>query len=252
MTPLILADNRFLDATPTATGTAAGYDVLNIRDGRPYTFWLAAAAGTNYLTVNCGTAAAADTLGIISHNLGTAAASVSVESSVDGVTWGERLAPFVPTDDRALLKLFTTSTKERWRLKIVTATVAPYIAVVLIGVRLQFPVTPDAPFTPFVESVEEEAVVSKTGNALGTVVRYFPVEIKPAFTLLTRTWVESTYRPFREQYGRWRSYFFWAWDLTTYPSQVFYVKDNGKYDPTVSVLSSYDKLKLELKGISEP
>lgn len=49
--PCILHDNRFLDGTPTASDTATGYDVLNIRDLRPFTWWQGAAAGTEYITV---------------------------------------------------------------------------------------------------------------------------------------------------------------------------------------------------------
>ena len=49
MNPVILADNRFLEGTPTATDTATGYDVLHIRDLRTFTSWKGATAGTKYL-----------------------------------------------------------------------------------------------------------------------------------------------------------------------------------------------------------
>jgi hypothetical protein len=52
--PLVLYDNRFEDGTPTATDTAAGYNVLNIRDWKTYTFWKGTAADPMYLTVDCG------------------------------------------------------------------------------------------------------------------------------------------------------------------------------------------------------
>lgn len=37
--PTILYDNRFSDAVPVASSTEAGFDVLNLRDWRPYTQW---------------------------------------------------------------------------------------------------------------------------------------------------------------------------------------------------------------------
>lgn len=55
MNSIILGhDNRFLDATPTATDTDAGsqYDVLNVRDLRPYTRHRFAGPGTKYITVD--------------------------------------------------------------------------------------------------------------------------------------------------------------------------------------------------------
>ena len=48
--PIILYDNRFEDGDLSATNTAAGYDVNNIKDLRTHTFWKANAAGTLYIT----------------------------------------------------------------------------------------------------------------------------------------------------------------------------------------------------------
>src|SRR5512146_974411 len=56
--PIILYDNLLTYATPTATDTATGYDVLSIRDYRAYTTWKAASAGLKYITVDAGAEAA--------------------------------------------------------------------------------------------------------------------------------------------------------------------------------------------------
>lgn len=250
MNPLILADNRFLDAVPTATGVTDD-SPLFVRDLRTYTFLQFPAAGTNYLTVNCGSAQPADCLAVIGHNLKTAGALVSLESSPDNAAWTQRVAPFTPTSDRAFLRPFVKVYSLWWRLKVVTATIAPRLAVAMVGARIEFPFPPDNKFAPFIESVEEDANDSKTGNPLGVVIRYFPAEIKPQFSHIDREWVEEIYRPFRESYSRYRKYFFWAWDVDTYPDLVLFVKDVGKYDPTVSVLAYYDALKLDLKGVME-
>lgn len=251
MFPLILADNRFLDGVPTATATATGFDALHIRDGRTYTRWMAPAPGVFRIKVNCAAAKSAAALGIIGHNLYSAGATIAVESSTDDLVWTTRLAAFTPSDDKALLKLFATVSAQHWSLLIDSPTVAPWLAVAMIGNCLEFPFPPDAPYTPYTESVQEESQTSKTGNPLGTVIRYYPLEIKPQFSHPSRSWVEDSYRPFRQNYSRQRKYFFWAWDLSAYPGQVFYVKDIGKYDPPVSVLAYYDRLKLELQGVME-
>ena len=120
-TPIILYDNRLTDGTPAATDTAAGYDILNILDLRTYTQWKAASSGTKYITIDCGSAKSADCLAVIGHNLYTAGATVSVESSSDNATWTQRLAGFTPTSDKAFMKLFVSASARYWRIKIINA-----------------------------------------------------------------------------------------------------------------------------------
>lgn len=251
MFPLLLADNRFLDAAPTATGTAAGFDVLHIRDLRPYTFWQAAAAGTNYVTVDCLSAKPANCLALTGHNLGTAGATVTLESSPDNITWTSRFT-FVPGDDRAKLFTITQIYARSWRLKIVTAAVAPRIAVLMVGVRLDFPFPADTPYVPCSETTEEETTVSKSGHALGTVVRYAGIEINPQFSHIPRAWLDDTWLPFHQSYARLRKYFFYAWDAERYPDQVYFVKSTGKFEAPLSTGRYVDRLKLQFKGVAEP
>jgi hypothetical protein len=248
--PIILADNRFLDSVPTASGVTDG-SAICVRDCRTYTILQFPNAGTNYLTVNCGAARAANCLGVIGHNLNTAASLVSVEYSQDGANWSPVMAPFAPVSDKAFLRTFVQLPASWWRLKIVTASVAPRLAVVMLGSRMDFQYPPD-PGTPLTVSVVEESKDSVTGNPLGSVVHYSPIDVKPQFSNVDRSWVETVYRPFWMNYARLRKWFFWAWDIDAYSEDVLFVRDQGTYDPSVSVLSYYDALKLTLKGVLEP
>src|SRR4030066_1655848 len=117
MEPIILADNRFLGGTPPATDTAAGYNVLFIRDYKTFTSWKAASAGTKYLTVDCGMAKSADCIAFKKHNFGTGAAQISVESSDNGTDWVERITPFTVNDDKAALRTFASVSARYWRGK---------------------------------------------------------------------------------------------------------------------------------------
>jgi len=162
MNPVILYDNRFADGALSATDTESGYDVNNIKDLRAHTFWKAAAPGTKYITVNCGTPLPADALAIVGHNLSSCAAIISVEASEDGITWREWLIEFTVSNDKAFLKIFTSDwalspwgefawgelSAEYWRIKIVTTSQAPFIAVALLGMRMEFPFRPAAPDDP--------------------------------------------------------------------------------------------------------
>lgn len=103
--PIILYDNRFSDGTPTATDTAQGFSVLNVRDMRTYTYWKAASVGTKYLTVDCGSPMNADCLGIIGHNLGSIGAEAVLQGSSDNFA-SDLIEPVAirPKTDTAILK----------------------------------------------------------------------------------------------------------------------------------------------------
>jgi hypothetical protein len=253
MNPIILADNRFLDGTPTATDTAAGYNVLYIRDYKTFTAWKAANAGTKYLTIDCGSAKNANCLAFVGHNFFTASASVSVESSDNGSDWTERLAPFTLTDDKAALRTFAQVSARYWRVKIVTASVAAKVSVLCLGVRIDFPYPPDTPFTPASEGIEVETSKSRTGQLLGVDVRFKPYTIQATWSNLTRTWVESYFIPFWSNHASNLTPFFWAWDLSQYANDVRFVRvpEGFTQSPRMSILSVYDSVSLEMEGTKE-
>lgn len=253
MNPIILYDSRFLDGILTASSEATGYPVANIKDLRTYTFWKPAAAGTVYITIDCGSDKTADSLAIIGHNLKTANATVSVDSSPDNLIWTERLAGFIPSSDKAFLKTFTSAFTRYWRLKFITASVIPYIAVAMLGNKLQFPYPPDTPYIPYSETIETESSKSKAGHLLGTVVRFKPIEVSAKFSHLTRQWVIDSFKPFWDIYGSELKSFFWAWDIDTFPEHVFFLRmiESAKYEMPLSMLNYVDSLSLEMEGVKE-
>jgi hypothetical protein len=251
--PVILSDNRFANGTPTATDTAAGYDVRNIVDLRDFTFWQAASAGTKYLTVNCGSAKSADTLGLFGHNFFTASASVSLESSTNGSAWTQRVAPFTPVSDHAQLVKFPSASAQYWRLKMVTASIAPRIAVPMVGTRLTFPFPPLPPHVPVQESVMAQVGRSTGAHVLGVAISYFPISISVKFQNPDRTWVYANWDPWWLAYGRYLNPFFWAWDLDTFPYDVRYLQLNESMvnQYPLSMLGTVDMLALEMEGVAE-
>lgn len=253
MPPVILADNRLLDGTPTATDTADGYDVLNLRDLKTFTKWKAASPGQKYVTIDCTTPRSTDSLGIVGHNLFTAQAQVTVDTSPDGIAWTNRLAGFVPSSDRAILKTFPAVSARWWRVGIDSASEASSLAVLLLGTGIVFPYPPDAPFVPAEESMEAETNRSKAGHVLGTVVRFKPYRIKARWSNLPRSFVEGTFLPFWEQYASNLHPFLWGWDLDRYSGDVRFVRveEGYAYRPGVSLLGYYDSLELEMEGVKE-
>ncbi|MBT9169610.1 MAG: hypothetical protein DDT19_02972 [Syntrophomonadaceae bacterium] len=252
--PMIVFDNRFLDGMLSATSTATGFNVRNIVDFRVYTYWRAAHAGTNFITVDCGIPRTADCLAVIGHNLRNANATVSVESSVDNITWTTRIAGFTPSSNRAFLRIFFPPVTERhWRIRIVTATVPPILAIIYLGHRILFPFPPDTPYIPYRESIEAESSIGKTGYILGSVVRFKPIQIFVRFSNLTRTWIMENFIFFWDNYASNLRPFFWAWDITTFPNMVFFVTidKESSFEMPTSILPFIDSIELNMKGIME-
>ena len=251
--PIILAENRLLDGTPTATDTATGYDVLNLIDLRPFTFWQAGSHGTKYITVDCGAAAKADCIAMIGHNLYTADADVSVEVSADNFAAEtiEGLAAFTPTSDRAFLKTFTERNKQYWRIKIVTAATAAKIGVLLLGSRLDFPRYPAANFDPSPERLNGIAARSKAGHMIGATLKNISHEIRVEFRSLTPTWFDNTFKPVWDAHLSQLKPFFFSWDNENHPADVRFLTM-----PEKGMLSApYDpfrrSMNLTFEGIKE-
>jgi len=253
--PYILYINNFNLGTPTATNTEAGYSVLNIKDLRSYTYWKATGSGTLYLTINCSSATAADTLGIFSHNLGTASAAVSVESSSDGAAWTERLAAFNPADDYAILKTFSSVSAQYWRVKIVTAAVVPYLAICILGARITFPNKPHAPLDKYSIGMEVVNAKSKTGNILGNVVKYNPLSLSFMFppSESNYTWWSTTFKTFWNNHGSLLKPFFFCLDYDTFPGDVFWVtlSTNQKYRLNMVFSTRIETFNLDMEGVAE-
>lgn len=256
--PIILAENIFELGTPTATDTNADtdYNVLHIKDRRTYTFWKAASAGTKYLTVDCGYNVTADALGIMAHNLYTCGATISVECSSDNFIADTTvaLAGFTVTTDRAILKTFTQQTKRYWRIKIVTASIAAYLAVAFIGDRVTFPRTylKSNSFDPRPQKVMTESARSKTGNILGSTILYTSRTIKLALNFVTAAWIDSDFTPLWDTYLSQLKPFFYAWEITEHPTEIDYVKIPDEFELSMPYDTAGRRtINLTFEGIKE-
>ncbi len=262
MNPIILSDSILEDyATLTATDTDDGYNVLNVIDKRPYTFWQAAnvTVHTKDITLDLGSGvtAAADCMGIYSHNLFTAGAFIMVYYSDNGADWTTAMEGYLAVDDKAILKTFTSATKRYWRIRIfrtgVDFNAKPKIAVLMLGARLEFPYPPDSQYTPNPEEVIASSNKGRTGYPLGSVLSFIAARITAKFSQLTDTWVTGTFHPWFVATGRQMQPFFWAWNLTAEPASVHYVKlvDNPKYLDPRSRAGFIDNITLEMEGVAE-
>ncbi len=251
MFPVILHDSRLLDGLPTATDTADGYSVLNLRDGRTFTWWKGASPGVKYITVECPAAAAADAVGLVGHNLGSLSGTIAVESSPDGVEWTQRLAPVAPGSDKAFLRSFTSVSAKWWRARIETAGSAAQIAVLLLGSRLVFERPLNGEYDPQPETIEGNSVRSKTGHLLGSVTSFVAVRISAGFKNLTSAWINDQFRTSWEDHLSLLLPFLWCWDPEGHTDEVHWVKIADGFSLRRPFTGPWRSLQLEMEGVRE-
>lgn len=257
--PALLFQSVFKDGsslTATDTDADAQYDVANIIDYRQGTFWKAASLGTKTIEVDMGAVAPVDSLFIISHNLGadSANATVSVESSTTGA-WGgeevERLAGFIPADDTAIFKTFTQATVRYWRLKIVTAAIAPFLAVALLGERLEFERWIRGSFKPKPQTAKGETNTNADGLFINSVVASFMLKYNLNFTNLTPAWVTANLIPAIEAHLKWGLPFAWLWDIDNHPTDIYYVRVPIGTEIADQFNRSRESFNLRMTGVTE-
>ena len=249
--------NTLLDyGTPVSSVQEdSGYSVLNVRDWRTYTYWRVTGAGPFYITVDCGSARLADTLAIISHNLGSIAATVSLECSSDNFAAETivALAGFVPGTDKIIYKTFASQTRRYWRLKItLAASASPRIGVLCFGQRLEFPEQPEAPFDPIPQKVQSDSNVSQKGNLLGVTIDFIEINPRPQWKGLDPAWIKNYFDPFWDNHASQCKPFFWAWEPGEHADEVFLlsIQPNFTLDrPYESGRSRH--LSLDMVGIKE-
>lgn len=233
MNPFILYNNRLLTATLTVNGTYSGYDKDNMLDYRPYTYWKAAAAGSNWIKGYWASAVAVDTVAICGHNLYSTGCTIYVDHSADNSNW-TNVEDLVVTSDDAIVLSFNSVTKEYWRLRIENSVGVPYIGVLMFGSKLSFEYPPDAPLAPKTVKLMSEAAMSEGGNFLGANVKFNDVEIVHTFTdKVTSTWYSTYFEPFMAGHAELLKPFFYVWDLTNKPNDIYYCRlkpDNVRAD----------------------
>jgi hypothetical protein len=225
--PLALYDSRLNDAAPVASSTATGFDVLNLRDYRPYTWWKPSAIPAT-VTVDCGASVAADYLAVYAHELGSTGCTIEVRKSSDNFAANDVLvATYTPTDDKPIVVLFTSTSSRYWRLRITTGT-APQMAIALLGRRLEFTEGLDDGFDPLGRETRAQYNVSVKGQPLGKVINYEEWSETIQIPLVTWSWLRDTFLPAWEAHLRSEPWLF-SWNPDSYPKETWLVAATGGF-----------------------
>ena len=245
--PKILYENRFKDATPVASTTATGdFNVLNLRDWRPYTWWKPTALPAT-VTVDCASAKAADYAVVWGHDLFTQGATFEVRGSTDNFAASDVLvATITPTSDKPFLLTWASVSYRYWRLRI-TGTTMPSLAIAAVGAALEAPVYLPEGFDPLGREPQGDFNRTNKGHALGRTIEFEEWSERLEFDWVTWTWMRDSFKPAWEAHLR-SSPFVWAWDAGDHADEIYLVNVKGGYKGPHKP-GSYGTLSFEVSGV---
>ncbi|MEW6314631.1 MAG: hypothetical protein AB1513_11430 [Pseudomonadota bacterium] len=245
--PIIAWDNRLSDATPAASSTATGYNVLNLRDFRPYTWWKPSAMPAT-VTVDCVSAKAADCCAVYGHDLGSKGATLEVRGSTDNFSASDVLvATVTPANDKPLLLLFTSASYRYWRLK-VTGAAAPSLAIAALGARFTLPVKLPYGFDPVARAVRGQSNRSADGHPLGRVVTFEEWSATLTLQKVDMAWLRSDLLPLWKSHLRGKPFIF-SWDSGDHADEIYLVQAGDKLSMPHSMPGRAD-VSFDISGVA--
>lgn len=246
MKPVILWNNIFTASQIAVTSEASGFPKENLVGLRPYKRWRGTSSIDHGISITLASSKAADSVGLVGHNLGSIGATVAIQGWISGAF--QTLATAQPTTNKAMVILFNSQTLQNWRLYLTTLSGAPEIGSMILGPRLTMEKYLQSGFDPDAQTTYAESSVSQSANLLGTVVRYRERNVQARFQSLTPAWVDANLKSAWEGALGIGQPFFWAWEMDLHPTEVYFMSCR----PPVSLGLPYDPVRrsfsLDMKG----
>lgn len=264
-------------AVLSATSEATDYEAANLKSTLETTAWQAVdTTDPCYITVDTNGAARnkSDYLAIYGHNLGTVNASVTLQHSDDAVTWTDAFTPEMLRSDLVFLKEFATiGPKRYWRLKITGHEAAPWIRILLFGMKAELDYASSS-FDPNAEEDKQNENLSYGGYVAGVHIQYTErsMDLKFEDTSLdegAKYLADGTYDADGSISGngadyvtlwakikRWRQEsgncnFLVGWETANAPCDVFLMRPDGKFKNPLKNGGLYRDLAVSLTGRKE-
>lgn len=233
----------------TVTSAATGFPVANVLDMLEGTLWKATSTSDQYISFDAGSGNTytADYLAITSHNLYTADALVTLQYSANGADWSDAFTGFVPTNNKAFAKEFTTQTVRYWRLKLSSLAVIPQIAICIWGQAVELDYASSS-LDPYAEDNRANINLSETGYVLGIHNRY----TERQFDLIFNDADDTLYQKCKTWWDTsGLKNFFVAWEPTSHASEVYLMRPDSSFKNPLQVGGLYRNITINLKGRKE-
>lgn len=245
--PTFYYENRFKDTPPVASSTAAGdYNVLNLNDFAPFTWWKPAAMPAT-VTENCGAPKSADYCLVYGHDLFTQGATFELRGSTDNFAASDVLvATATPTNNKAFALQFATATYQYWRYRFTGAT-APSIAIAAAGLKLQLPRRPREGFDPIGREPKGQNNRSVGGHPLSSMIDYEEWAEKLSIRNIDSAWLRTTFEPAWKAHLRGNPFVF-AWDPVDHSDELYLVTRKGGFKAPHQT-GAFARLDLDLQGV---
>lgn len=187
---------------------------LNCLDPMTWSYWRQGQPNANTITFDFGDMQEIDTMGFAAHTLGSTGAQVSLQSSVDGVTFTNIVSFRSFANDDTTVWVFP---KVSVRYVRITLRFGPAnVGVIFLGKRYIFPHTPVDSYTPLSHSIQYTKMFndSLTGHFLGNRVMAKGAETEVDFGFVPRWFVKTdAFRVFANHYGRGGTFFFSSYPI---------------------------------------
>jgi len=235
----------------TATNELASYPASNLGNTSTASFWKASSAVQQYLTVIINPAQIVDYVGIARHNFSTAGVAVSVETQEGfGDPWVEVIAPFIPSDNSALILRFLAQSAYGVRVKLEAGSDSAQAAVMYAGKLLASTQRVYVGHSPMTLNRRVEVVsgMSENGNYLGRIITGSNLTTSVSLTHFKPDWYREYFDPF--VIAAQTTPFFFAWRPLQYPNETSFAWLTSDPQPSNMLSNGMMQVSLEMSGVS--
>ena len=224
MTAYMGLTNLVKSGTVTVTSEASGFEKENAQSWKTSSWWKAVAGGTVFFTIDMGSAVAADSWGIVGHDLADNSGTIKAQYSTDN--FAADINDFdtiqTPTDGATIFRKVTSQTKRYWRFQVASSGVASFIANFYLGVAQSLPSGMPSPFSPANLNRDRKIMnnISEGGQFLGRILRRSGSKVRIKQKNITRTWIDANWDVIADHIELYPFYFLWNEEI--FPSEAAY------------------------------
>ena len=243
--------------TLSATSQTEAYPATNLANPSTANRWESDSTSEQFVTVMFGVEREVDYVGIARHNLGSGAATVSIEGLLFGgdpensADWFEIFEPLILPDDGPRIFRFVPEFLIGLRLRIVPAGNKPRAAVLKVGklTTVKWGLPPGHKPIKYARSVNRIGGRAESGDYLGSVIAGASLSTTIDLVFLEPDWYRTVLEPFRLACED-ENPFFWAWAPARYPDEVGYCWVTNSPMPTIAHTNGMIEISFAIDGIA--